>query len=97
MQIIHTLLTLLLVIIAIIFAIMNSENIILHYYFNSVTMPLSLALACAICLGSLLGIIASLKTILKLKYKQKHLKHELELAKQQIANLRELPLRDQSL
>lgn len=94
MRIVYTIFFTLVVILSLIFAVSNSEQIIIHYYFGNITLPLSLALALAVAIGCILGVLACLKIILRAKYDLRSLKHEINLARKEIANMRAIPIKD---
>lgn len=95
MKFIYTILLIIFVVIAVVFAISNSENVIVDYYWGTNNMPLSLALSISLVLGCLLGILASLKSILSAKYEIRSLKKEVKTANKEIANLRSIPIKDE--
>ena len=77
------------------FAALNSESVTINYYLDQSTLPLSLLLVIVFALGCLLGIIAGLWLLLKVKMQNYRLKQKLSLAGKEIANLRAIPLQDQ--
>jgi uncharacterized integral membrane protein len=95
MRIIYNVFLLLITLIVIGFAITNAQNVNLYYYLGQTSMPLSFALGIALAIGSILGILACLKKIIAAKYQIRVLKHELNLAKKEIINLRAIPIKDQ--
>jgi len=95
MRIISSIFYLILIALAVVFAVINSNEITLAYYFGTQDMPLSLALAIALILGCLLGVLSCLKKIIKLKYCQRQLKQEINTANKEISNLRAIPIKDQ--
>ncbi len=95
MRVIYTSLFILVSIIIISLTITNSEDISIHYYFGSATLPLSLALGITLILGVIIGMLACLKTIVTAKYHVRILKNEIKIANTEISNLRAIPIRDQ--
>ncbi|MCD6046227.1 MAG: Lipopolysaccharide assembly protein domain [Gammaproteobacteria bacterium] len=48
-------------------AVVNSQVVTLHYYWGEWVIPLSLLLFFALCVGCFLGLLLSLKPLLKLR------------------------------
>ena len=81
-------------VIVVLFAVSNSQQISLNYYFGQENLPLSLALGMSFTIGIFLGIFVCLKTIISTKYKIRLLKHDMKLANKEISNLRAIPIKD---
>lgn len=86
--------SLILLVTGILFAVLNSEPVALHYYFGDIEIPVSLTIILAIIAGAILGIVASAGIIIKLKRENSHLKKTSELAEKEISNLRTMPIKD---
>lgn len=86
--------TLFLVLAGILFAVLNSQNVQLNYYFGSRDMALSLLLIIAIIFGTLLGIFVSIGHILRTRHDISRLKKNIQLAEKEVANLRTIPIKD---
>ncbi len=56
-----------LVVIGLSFAVLNAEPVMLHYYFGSQEIPLSLIVVGALAIGALFGVLSSLGVVFKLK------------------------------
>lgn len=95
MKFINTLVLVVLVVVAVAFAMTNAESVKVYYYVGEATMPLSLALGLAVVIGSFLGVLACLKTILCSKYELSKLRKEIKTANKEIANLRSIPIKDE--
>lgn len=76
------------------FAVMNAEPVNLNYYFGSRELPLSVVLVGAVCIGAVLGILAGLTTMARLKRENAELHRQAKLASQEVNNLRTIPLKD---
>lgn len=76
------------------FAVMNAEPVMLNYYFGTSEFPLSVILVGAITLGAVLGILASLSGALRLRRENMNLRHKARLARQEVKNLRSIPIKD---
>lgn len=94
MRILVLLLLLLVIGIGLTFSVMNAEPVSLEYYFGTSDIPLALLLVITLALGALLGVVASLGVILRLKRSNSSLRRENRLAEKEIMNLRNIPLRD---
>ena len=86
--------SLVLLVTGILFAVLNAEPVILHYYFGDVEIPLSLTIISAIISGAILGIIASVGIVIKLKRENSRLRKTSELAEKELTNLRTMPIKD---
>ncbi len=76
------------------FAVLNADLVHLNYYFGASRAPLSLVLVLAIAAGAVLGIIASVGMLLRMKRDNARLRKAVDLSRKEIANLRAIPLRD---
>ena len=94
MKLISTVVITSITLIAILFSVLNAEVVNINYYFGTSTYPLSLLIMFALAAGALLGVLASLIVVLKLKSMNAKLKKELRVSEKELSNLRRLPLRD---
>jgi lipopolysaccharide assembly protein A len=85
MRIITYLFLLIIVVVGFTFACLNAELVSLNYYIGQRLVPLSLLLAIALFIGSLIGCLSSLGIIIKLKkdifvlhQRMKHVDKEIE-------------------
>jgi putative membrane protein len=85
---------LLIVLIGISFATLNSDLVDVNYYVGKKEMPLSLLLALVFGVGCLLGIFVGFLILVKTKIKNYRLKQRLKMAEKEIENLRAIPLQD---
>jgi putative membrane protein len=67
----------LLVIVGLSFAALNSEPVTLNYYLGFVELPLSLIIVATLAFGALLGVLASLVVILRYRTRASLLKRRL--------------------
>ena len=95
LRLIYSVLTLLVVIFGIVFAVLNADGVQLNYYLGSIELPLSLVIVFAIIVGALLGIFASLSFIIGSKRNSAKLKRSVEVAEKEIVNLRNIPIKDE--
>lgn len=70
-----------LIVIAVTFAYLNANDVIVNYYLGSVHLPLSLLLIIALGLGIILGCLAAIPTWLRLKKDIRILKKQLKQTK----------------
>jgi len=76
------------------FALMNTESVQLNYYFGTLQAPLSLVVVLAIIIGAGLGVLASLGIVIGQKRELAKLRKSTRIAKEEVSNLRSLPLKD---
>jgi len=76
------------------FAVMNADPVVLNYYFGSREIPLSVVLVGTLCVGALLGLLASLGGVARLKRENAELKRKARLTSQEVNNLRSIPIKD---
>ncbi|MES9905332.1 MAG: LapA family protein [Sedimenticola sp.] len=77
------------------FAVMNAGTVNLNYYFGTMELSLSIILVVAVIVGALLGSVAGLGGMVRLRHENRRLKREAKLASQEIKSLRAIPIRDQ--
>lgn len=90
----YILFALILLVTGILFAVLNAEPVMLHYYFGDTEVPLSLTIISSIIVGAILGVFASAGIVFKLKRENSRLRKSSELAEKEITNLRTMPLKD---
>jgi putative membrane protein len=84
----------LIILLGISFATLNSGAIDINYYIGHRVMPVSLLIAGVFAVGCLLGIMVGLWILFKTKLKNYRLKQKLKYAEKEIENLRAIPLQD---
>ncbi len=94
MWILKLLILLLVAVIGAALTVVNPEPVRLDLYMVSFQSPLPLILVGALALGGLLGILASLGLILRIKRENLKLRRKAQLAEREISNLRILPIKD---
>ncbi|MCP3869061.1 MAG: LapA family protein [Gammaproteobacteria bacterium] len=75
------------------FAVMNADPVSLDFYFGIRELPLSVVLVGAVCLGALLGMLASLGGFFRLKRENAELRRREKLVSEEVNNLRSLPIK----
>ncbi len=77
-----------------IFHMKNDQLVELNYYVNSIPVSFSLVIVLTLCIGALLGVLASLPMILKLKHENAKLIRQVKMTEKEINNLRVIPVKD---
>ncbi|MEE8320404.1 MAG: LapA family protein [Gammaproteobacteria bacterium] len=77
-----------------IFHLKNDQLVELNYYVNSIPVSFSLVIVLTLCIGALLGVLASLPMILKLKHENARLVRQVKMTEKEINNLRVIPVKD---
>jgi len=93
-RIIGFIVLLVIIILGLFFGNINAETVILNYYWGSFQLPFSLALVLSLLAGAILGMLASLAVIIRLRHQLAKLRKQARHAEQELANLRALPLKD---
>ena len=94
LRIIYIAVIVLLVIIGLVFAVLNADPVDFNYYFDSLSIPLSLSMLVAMIVGAILGVLASAGVILRHRREIARLRKAVDVAEKEVNNLRSLPLRD---
>ena len=76
------------------FAAENADKVHFSYFVGSMEQPLSFLLVLAVFAGSALGVLASLTVVLRLKNQIRSLRKSEALARQEVQNLRTMPIQD---
>lgn len=85
---------LLVILLGLSFALMNAEPVQLNYYFGVLQAPLSLVVVLAVIVGAGSGVLASLGIVVGQKRALAKLRKSAKIAKEEVSNLRSLPLKD---
>ncbi len=76
------------------FHLKNNQLIKLNYYVDVIDIPLSWLVVIVLIIGSILGLLASLPIIIKLKRDKMILKKKIKNSEKEINNLRVMPIKD---
>lgn len=76
------------------FHLKNNQMIELNYYVGVLDMPLSWLVVIILFIGAILGILASLPMIIKLKSQKLKLEKQIKNSEKEINNLRVMPVKD---
>lgn len=92
----NLLILLLVVVVAFSFSALNSENVLVNYYFGSRELPLPVVVLCAILFGALLGIAASLGLVFRARHQASKLRKSLRKTEKEVVNLQSVAVKDNS-
>lgn len=90
----YTVFVLAVILFGVIFAMLNAESVQLNYYFGAKQLPLSLIIVLSMLVGAILGVLASIRLILKSRREISRLRKASEIAEKEIANLRAIPIKN---
>ena len=76
------------------FHLKNNQLIELNYYVDVISLPMSWLVVLVLFIGSMLGVLASLPIIIKLKRDKIMLERQIKNSENEINNLRVMPVRD---
>ena len=76
------------------FHLKNNQMIELNYYVGVLDMPLSWLVVVMLFIGAMLGVLASLPMIIKLKQQKLKLERQIKSSEKEINNLRVMPVKD---
>jgi putative membrane protein len=76
------------------FHLKNNQMIELNYYVGVLDMPLSWLVVIMLFIGAMLGVLASLPMIIKLKQQKLKLERQIKSSEKEINNLRVMPVKD---
>lgn len=82
------------ILLGVVFHLRNDQLVVLDYIVDSKEFYLSIWLVVVFTLGVVLGILASLPLILKLRRKNAKLQKQVRVSEKEINNLRVIPLKD---
>lgn len=76
------------------FHLKNNQLIELNYYVDVINLPMSWLVVLVLFIGSMLGVLASLPIIIKLKRDKIMLERQIKNSEKEITNLRVMPVKD---
>lgn len=94
MRILRYLLFIILLLLALSFALLNADPVAINYYLGVSQIPLSILLVFSFGIGCIIGLLVSMSWYLRSKWHSRKLCSRLELAEKELANLRTMPLKD---
>ena len=83
-RIARLILVLAILLLGLVFHLKNNQTIELHYYLGSIELSLSLLVVLVLCVGSFLGVMASLPIIIRLKRSQMKLQKQIQNSEKEI-------------
>lgn len=86
-----------LILLGITFAVLNSDTVTVHYYSGEQALPLSLLMAISFAIGIIIGVLVMLPKVWRLRLERRRLRKKLNHAEQEIENLRQMPVKDNHL
>ena len=92
MRIFTFIITIIVLLVGVSFAILNAKVVSIDYYMGVVEMPLSLLLTLAFVVGVLVGLTVGISLFFKAKVTQRHLRKQLKAAQKKIEHWHRLPL-----
>ena len=81
-------------VIALLFFVKNYQILEFNYILGVIELPLSMLMLIGFIFGLLIGILAMLPMIIRLKHTQNRLKKQIRINEKEITNLRVMPARD---
>lgn len=76
------------------FHLRNDQFVQFNYYLGSLDLPFSLLMVAALACGAVLGILACMPLMLRLKRENMKLSKQASLATRELNNLRVIPVKD---
>ena len=93
-RLIVSILTLLLVLVGLAFAVVNARPVELNYFLGTREVPLAMTLVLALVFGAGLGMLFSLGMVVRLKRETLRLRRQIQLTEQEVVNLRSIPIKN---
>lgn len=94
MKVFSRLMVLILLILGVAFALVNAGPVTIHYYVGQKQLPLSLLLVFTFGFGILMTFFTLGIIIIRLKHERRKLKKKLKQTRQELDNLRIIPIKD---
>lgn len=92
MRVIRIILSMILALIGVSFAVLNAKSVALNLYVTTWQIPVSLLITIVFGLGLITGFLLFLSRYLRVKFDLLKLKNQLKLTEKEIKNLRHIPL-----
>ena len=94
MRIFSYIIWVLLIIIGVSFAILNSQSLSLNYFVGKTTIYFPFLFLLLLLCGAILGFLAALPFLMRSKAQAHRLKQKMKALEQEVANLRAIPIKD---
>ena len=85
--------SLLFVLFVFVFTLENLSPITINFLVQNIQAPLGITMLICFILGAVLGLLFSVSSVLKNKSRARSLAKKVEIAEQEVANLRQLPIK----
>ncbi len=76
------------------FHLRNDQLVVMDYYIGTIDLPFSLFIVIALCFGAILGTLASLPGLIKLRRDKRKLQNQIKISEKEVNNLRVMPMKD---
>lgn len=93
-RLVSFLLVFLLALLGLAFAVGNAKPVELNYFLATREVPLAMTLVLTLAVGALVGILFSLGLVIRCKRETVRLRRQVQLAEQEVVNLRNVPIKD---
>lgn len=75
------------------FFVKNNQTVELNYIIGTTELPVSLLLLACLSLGALLGILATVPMLLRIRLQKSRLEKQIKMTEKEVNNLRVLPVK----
>ena len=82
------------IILGVLFATLNSNSVAINFYIKSFNVYLPLLLLIELAIGALIGMLAVLPALIRVKAGNRKLKQRAKQIEQEVQNLRNIPIKD---
>ncbi len=93
-RILGLLILLVLVILGLSFAVLNSQVVQLNYYLGEAELPLAMVVVAALAVGAVCGLLASMGMVIRSRHEASVLRRKVRVVEKEVSNLRAIPLKD---
>ncbi len=97
MRIVQGIILLIVFVLALAFTVINADAVTLNYYLGKLELPLSVIIIGAFAMGAIVGILATLGRVMRLRREVNRLQRSERIAQQELTNLRSLPAREETV
>ena len=94
MRVLSYLFIIVIIVLGLSFAGLNSTPVHINYYIGEAELPLSLLLVLALSAGALIGLLFGLSLFLRMKCNNLQLRRRIKSAEKEVDNLRAIPIKD---
>lgn len=84
----------LVIIVGVTFASLNSHTVQINYYVNETVIHIPILLLITLVIGLMLGGVAMLPTVIRAKHSNRRLKQRIRQIEQEVNNLRAIPIKE---